>query len=206
MKIKICGLKYLSNIKALSQLNVDYMGFIFHKPSPRYFNNGVSFDEARQIPKHIRKTGVFVNEPVYSILNLVSVYDLDAVQLHGNESPEECLELRSYVKVIKAFGIKSEADLEKTSAYVNCSDHFLFDTLTAEHGGSGKTFDWNILKTYNSDVSFFLSGGISPELITQIKNLKHSKLEGIDINSRFETEPGLKDVDKIKEFINLVKN
>src|SRR5579872_1169363 len=111
MKTKVCGLKFASNISEIVKLNVDYLGFIFYRRSPRYFNEGLSFDEARRIPKHIKKVGVFVNESSYAILDKVAHYDLDLVQLHGNENAEQCKELKQYVKVIKAFHVNEDFEL-----------------------------------------------------------------------------------------------
>lgn len=206
MQLKVCGLKYFENIEGVIQLEVDYVGFIFHKESPRFVNGSISFDEARQIPKSIKKVGVFVNENTYSILDKVAHYDLDYVQLHGNESPKQCLELKPFVDIIKAFGINYEFDFKKLNEFEPYVNYFLFDSFSEQNGGSGKIFDWKMLDHYKLNIPFFLSGGISLENCEEVKKLKHSQLIGVDINSKLETESGIKDVSKINQFINKIKN
>lgn len=201
MKLKVCGLKHQYNIEELMQLPIDYMGFIFYKKSPRFVAENLSFDFVRTISKHIKKTGVFVNESSYSIFNHIAHYDLDMVQLHGNETIELCTELRPYVKVMKAFQIQDNFDFKKLAAYTSAVDYFLFDTPTANYGGSGKLFNWQLLKNYNYNIPFFLSGGISEDHIEKIKQLNIPQLVAVDINSKFETEPGLKNTEHIKQFI-----
>ena len=201
MKLKVCGLTNPGNIEQLSTMQIDYMGFIFYKKSPRYINENISFEFARSIPKHIQKTGVFVNEDTYSIFNAIAHYDLDLVQLHGEETEVVCKELKPFVKVIKAFGINENFDLRTLGKYVPHVDYFLFDTYTKNYGGSGKQFDHRILKNYNYDIPFFLSGGIDENSIEAIKQLNHPQLLAIDINSKFEITPGLKDISKINSFI-----
>ena len=207
MKIKVCGLKYQENIEDLSELNINYFGFIFYKKSQRYIADDLDFDFVRRIPKQIKKVGVFVNESVYSILNKVAQYDLDFVQLHGLESEEFCAELKPYVKVIKAFGVYDKfqfADLEK---YLQHVDYFLFDTYTKLYGGSGEVFNWQTLNNYTLNKPFFLSGGIDLTSSKQISQFKHPQFYGVDINSKFEIKSGLKDKEKIKLFIqNFNKN
>ena len=201
MKLKVCGLKHQSNIEELMQLPIDYMGFIFYNKSPRFVHENLSFDFMRSIPKHIKKVGVFVNENSYSICDKIAHYDLNIVQLHGDESPEMCLELKSYTKVMKAFQINDDFDFKRLENYIPTVDYFLFDNPTVHYGGSGNTFNWQVLEKYKYDIPFFLSGGISEEHIELIKQLKIPQLIGIDINSKFEIEPGLKNTDKIKPFI-----
>lgn len=201
LQIKVCGLKQETNIKALSQLPIDYMGFIFYNKSPRFIDNGISFDFIRTLPEHIKKVGVFVNEPSYSIINSVAHYNLDLVQLHGDETVKTCLELKPYVKIIKAVRVSDEFDFNTLEEFAPVIDHFLFDTDTTNYGGSGKQFNWELLKKYCLNKSFFLSGGISIESSAQLNEFHHPLLKGIDINSKFETEPGIKDIEKIKAFI-----
>ncbi|MES2760839.1 MAG: phosphoribosylanthranilate isomerase [Bacteroidota bacterium] len=201
MKLKVCGLKYPKNIEELIKLPIDYIGFIFYKKSPRFVEENLSFDFARTIPKHIKKTGVFVNENSYSIFNTIAHYDLDMVQLHGNESPDLCAELKPHVKVIKAFQITDDFDFKQLENYLPVVDHFLFDSCSENHGGSGKTFNWQVLNRYKYKIPFFLSGGISEEHIEEIKQLNLPQLIAIDINSKFETEPGSKNTKHIKQFI-----
>ncbi len=206
MKIKVCGLKHYQNVRSLSELDIDYVGFIFYKKSPRYFNDNLSFDEMRSISKSVKKAGVFVDEKTYAIINAIAHYDLDIIQLHGNESPQICSELRVYSPLIKAFGLSNEFDFETLREYENVVDYLLFDTSTENKGGSGKTFNWELLRKYNLKTPFFLSGGISNEHIQQIKAIDHSQLIGLDLNSKFESKPGMKDVEKVKEFIQQIKN
>lgn len=201
MNLKVCGLKHEHNITELMQLPIDYMGFIFYKKSPRYVGENLSFDFMRTIPKQIKKTGVFVNESSLSIFDHVARYDLNMVQLHGNESPELCAELKPYVKVMKAFQIQDDFDFKQLENYVSVVDYFLFDSPTATYGGSGNQFNWQELQKYNYNIPFFLSGGISEEHIEEIKQLEIPQLVAVDINSKFETEPGLKNIEHIKYFI-----
>jgi phosphoribosylanthranilate isomerase len=205
MKIKVCGLKHSSNITEIAETGIDFVGMIFYKKSVRYVNGSLSFDEARQINSKVKKVGVFVNENPYSVINAIAHYDLDIVQFHGNESEEYCKELKQYAKVIKTFGIDEQFNFERMKEYEGTVDYFLFDTATPYHGGSGKSFDYELLNKYNMDVPFFISGGISLENIQTIKQLNIKQLFGVDINSKFEISPGLKDVNKIKQFIDQLK-
>lgn len=206
MKIKVCGLKYGDNILEISKLNVDMMGFIFYRKSPRFIENFLKPEIIERIPKKIEKIGVFVNSSIEEIKDAVFNYKLTGVQLHGNETPEECELLKDGVLVIKSFLINDNFDFNVLKAYQYCCDYFLFDTYSKDYGGSGKKFDWNLLKSYKLDTPFFLSGGISFDDAEMICNFSHPKFFGIDINSRFEIFPGLKDIEKIKKFINLLKN
>ena len=205
MKIKVCGLKYLSNIVDITETGVDFIGMIFYNKSPRYVNGSLSFDEARQINSNVKKVGVFVNENSYSVINAIAHYNLDIVQLHGKESQEYCKKLRQYVKVMKAFGIDEQFNFERLCEYKESVDYFLFDNETPDYGGSGKSFNHGLLHKYNLDIPFFISGGISLENIQAIKQLSIKQLYGVDINSKFETSPGLKDVNKVKQFVNQLK-
>jgi len=203
MQIKVCGLNNRENIFALSTLDIDLIGFIFYKPSPRYFNSALSFEETRQIPKRIKKTGVFVNESTYTILNKVAEFDLDLVQLHGSESKKECKELLPFVKVIKAISVEDKASLEKIDDYKDVCDYFLFDTATKGFGGSGKVFDHSLLNKIKIPKPFFISGGISLENVNKLKSLSAANFIGIDVNSKFEINPGLKDLDKLKQLLKI---
>ena len=155
MKIKVCGLKYPENIMAVCESGVDFVGFIFYDKSPRFVNDSMSFDEARVI--QTKKVGVFVNERIYSVVNTIAHYDLDFVQLHGDESPAYCEELRPNVKVIKAFGINETFNFTMLKQYEKVVDYFLFDTATPNHGGSGERFDLSLLKNYKLNIPFCLS-------------------------------------------------
>ena len=205
MKVKVCGLKHYANISDVVRSGADYVGLIFYKNSPRYVNDALSFDEARQIDGKVKKVGVFVNEDMYSILNEIAHYNLDMVQLHGNEDPAYCRELRTNVKVVKAFGIDENFNFQNLNAYKEAVDYFLFDTATPQHGGSGKEFDHQLLEQYNLEIPFFLSGGISVDNIQTIKKLNLKQLFAVDINSKFEVLPGVKDINKVKQFIDQLK-
>jgi phosphoribosylanthranilate isomerase len=205
MKVKVCGLKYADNIKDVIKLKADYIGFIFHKGSPRFINENLSFDNVRQFPASVQKVGVFVNESSYHIMDKVAHYDLDFIQLHGAESSSQCAELKPFVKVIKAFGINGDFDFEELKDYESEVSFFLFDNWSAHNGGSGKRFNWDLLKNYRFKIPFLLSGGIGLEHLEEIKNIKHPKLEGVDLNSKFEIKPGLKDIVKLNEFIKTIK-
>lgn len=204
MNIKVCGLRDPRNIEQICQLAIDYIGFIFYKPSPRYIGDRISFDFVRSLPKHIKKTGVFVNEDPYSICSAIARYDLDMVQLHGNESEAVCKELQQYAKVVKAFGIKDDFDFKVLENYQPYVDYFLFDTYSIQHGGSGLAFDYNILQNYTYDKPFFLSGGIDSETLLRIGKIPSKQLFALDLNSKFETEPGIKDPAKLNAFINQI--
>jgi phosphoribosylanthranilate isomerase len=205
MKIKVCGLKHPENIEAVTALQPDYAGFIFYGKSPRYMA-GLPVDALRAIPTSIQKTGVFVNESAENIEKLIDEYRFDAIQLHGDESPEFCAAFKGRVTVIKAFGLNEDFDFEQLKDYANNVDLFLFDTKTKEYGGSGKTFDWDILDQYKLEIPFFLSGGIGPENIAEVKNITHPQFYGVDLNSRFEVEPGLKNIEKLQQAFNIINN
>jgi len=209
MLIKVCGMKDAANIALLSELKPDFMGFIFYKKSPRYAFNSLSPLVVKNLPKSIIKTGVFVNAPEQEILDIASTYQLDAIQLHGQEpaSMAGSLKTRGF-KVLKAFHLRNTGDLNNLINYEDVCDYFLFDTPSTSHGGTGKKFNWQLLENYQGTTPYFISGGIGPEDAQTIKNLSMSMLAGIDINSRFENKPGLKNVDTIKDFLkklNLTK-
>lgn len=204
MKIKVCGLKYYNNLQSIISLGADYVGLIFHESSPRYVGDNL-FPEIKNI-NTAKKVGVFVDASLDDILNKIKVYQLNLVQLHGNESPEFCNTLKKQIQVIKAFPVLNTLNLSLLQKYSDSVDYFLFDTKTPTHGGSGKKFDWRILNTYTLPKPFFLSGGISLEDANEIKNLNIPSLFGIDINSRFESEPGFKNTELVKQFINQLQN
>ncbi|ASU34984.1 phosphoribosylanthranilate isomerase [Mucilaginibacter xinganensis] len=204
MKIKVCGMRNPDNIKAVAGLEPGYMGFIFYGSSPR-FAGELPIEALQEIPSAINKTAVFVNESAAVINTIIDKYDFDFIQLHGDESPAFCKSFRDKAIVIKAFGVNSDFDFKQLTRYKNKVDMFLFDTKTDQHGGSGKTFDWGILDKYDMDIPFFLSGGISPENIEEVKYINHPKFYGIDINSKFEISPGLKDIEKLEKAFNIIK-
>ena len=201
MKLKVCGMKYEQNIKDVAQLHPDYMGFIFYEKSPRYFNGNLPI-----LPKSTQKVGVFVNAFLDDILDKIRRYNLQFVQLHGNESPNFCKALKkTSVKVIKVFSISDDFNFDTIKPYESVCDYFLFDTKGKYHGGNGIAFDWNLLKNYPSKKPFFLSGGIGVEEIEKIKKM-NLPIHAIDVNSKFEIEPGLKNLQLIKELQNEISS
>ena len=205
MKIKICGLKFESNILGLSKLEPDYMGFIFWEKSKRL----VIGSTPNLSQTKIKKTGVFVNADFEKIKDKVRVHKLEAIQLHGLESPEFCEKLRNLgVEIIKAFSIDENFNFNILEKYELCSDYFLFDTKGKSPGGNGISFDWEILRNYKYEKKFFLSGGIGIESINAIKKIKNLSLPlfCLDINSRFELNPGEKNIELIKSFKNNLEN
>jgi len=199
--IKICGMKDPENIRAVAALNPDYMGFIFYSKSPRYAG-ALDPEVVGALSDTICKVGVFVNEPTSNVLAIATQYQLNAIQLHGNETPEECMALqKAGLKVIKALSVANVDDLTKADAYQTCCDYLLFDTKTPLYGGSGQQYDWTILNHYQGQLPFFLSGGIGLEDAERVCNFFHPKLHAIDVNSRFETAPGLKNTSALEFFI-----
>lgn len=203
MKIKVCGLKYTDNIRAVEALMPDYMGFICYDKSPRFIG-GMDADELVNIATDVIKVGVFVNEDADSISKMIYKYKFDAIQLHGNESPEFCDMYKHEVQVIKVFGVDGDFDFTQLKAYKNNVDYFLFDTKTPVHGGSGLTFDWNVLDNYKLNVPFFLSGGLSLDNLEEFKQIKHPAFYGVDLNSKFELSPAMKDITKLKRAFNTI--
>ena len=206
MLVKVCGMREPENIEKVAQLGVDMMGFIFYPKSPRFASLSIARTAA---DKNICRVGVFVNESVELISDKILQFDLDAVQLHGNESRELCEQLHEQnglLKVIKAISVSVARDIQKYKEYVGAVDYFLFDTKCKTVGGSGQQFDWQVLENYDGDVPFILSGGIGPEDVERIRNFHHPKCIGIDLNSKFEMEPGLKDVEMLKTFLENIEN
>lgn len=207
------------NIRDISALGVDMIGLIFYPPSPRYvqqFSSGAGIipDYAPDMGKTPLRVGVFVDDMPQNIVTRVYNYKLDYIQLHGNE-PRETLEnlratidpdIKPKIKIIKAISVSSAEDIKKYKEYVGAADLFLFDTKCKTVGGSGEQFDWQVLQAYDGDVPFLLSGGIGPDDAERIKNFHHPKCIGIDLNSKFEIEPALKDVEKLKQFLVKVKS
>ena len=188
------------NIEALSALTPDYMGFIFWAPSSRYVSEATPL-----LDKNIKKTGVFVDASVDYIQSTINTHQLQAVQLHGEEMPNYCQLIQGFgVEVIKAFSVKDTFDFSELEPYENCCDFFLFDTKGALPGGNGYTFDWSVLKKYPSQKPFFLSGGIGLENTQEIKDLLNTDLplHAIDVNSKFELAPALKNIDALTQFKN----
>lgn len=200
MKLKVCGMRENENILALSDLRPDYIGFIFWASSSRYVNSPTP-----KLDKKIKKTGVFVDANVEYVQDIIITHQLQAVQLHGKETPSYCELIKEFgVEVIKSFSIKDYFDFSLLVPYQENCDFFLFDTKGASPGGNGYTFNWSILKDYYSQKPFFLSGGIGLENIKQVKELLNSTLPlyGIDVNSKFESAPGLKKIEDLTKFKN----
>jgi phosphoribosylanthranilate isomerase len=226
MKLKVCGMKYKDNIQAVAKLQPDYLGFIFYEKSARHFNTIIP-----EVPDSIKKVGVFVNEELEIVIEKIKEFNLQAVQLHGSESPEFCLELKRHyeersdavissketdchvfskksrnddtIKVIKVFSIKNEFNFDSLQPYEDVCDYFLFDTKGKLPGGNGYTFDWDVLKNYPSTKPYFLSGGIGLKEIEKIKEFKKSAASkycsALDVNSKFEIEPGLKNIEELEK-------
>ena len=206
LKIKVCGMKYPANIKALAELEPDYMGFIFYPPSQRFI--GVEFEkqDVSDLQPQIQRTAVFVNAHLHEVIEFANLYGMKTIQLHGQESPEFCGELKAKgFKVIKAFGINESFNFDTLTAYEEQVDFFLFDTKTNQHGGSGLTFDWQILQNYMLNKPFLLSGGLSPDNLTEVLKIKHQSFYGVDLNSKFEIEPALKDIEKLEKAFELIR-
>jgi phosphoribosylanthranilate isomerase len=217
MKIKVCGTREPENIQALIQLPIDYIGFIFHPGSPRFVGEGDELGAwVRAHEKDfgdIQRVGVFVNAEIDEILNKVHDYRLDLVQLHGAERPEYCRELAGFWEVssmrraglVKAFSIGGDFDFSQVPAYESVCSLFIFDTKGDAPGGTGKVFDWSLLDRYQGMTPFLLAGGIGPESVDAIRRFPHLQFAGVDINSRFETAPGVKNVEMVRAFATTLK-
>ena len=210
MKLKVCGLTKMDQIQELVSLNTDFLGFIFYEKSPRYVLHHLSLKEIAEIP-HFGKVGVFVNESIKAIVEITTESQLDIIQLHGDEDEKFILQLRqilgNIIKIIKVIRIGNQSfdELQKTiNQQPSTVNYLLFDTDSKAFGGTGKTFDWQILNEIEIPIPYFLSGGISLENIHQLSTINQQPL-ALDINSKFETEPGSKDLEKIKNFTQIVK-
>jgi len=197
-------MKYVENIQKVAELQPDYLGFIFYEKSPRNFEGVIP-----KLPKGIKKVGVFVNEYIEIVVSLVEEYQLEAVQLHGDETVDYVKQLKQHlpkVEIIKVFGIKDEFNFEFLKPYEEVVDYFLFDTKGKERGGNGVVFNWQVLQNYNLTKPFFLSGGIGLEKVDEINKIKKTGLpiHALDVNSKFETKPGVKSIDKLKKFKKLL--
>jgi len=202
-KLKICGMKVPSNIEGAIALQPDYLGFIFYPGSKRFVDH-LDAAVVKSISADIKTTGVFVDEKLETVIATIGLYQLKAVQLHGNESPEYCASLIGKAEVIKAFGISETFDFNRLKAYEGKVDYFLFDTQTPGHGGSGQTFNWQLLDKYTLQTPYFLSGGIGLENAAELMGITDARLYALDVNSRFELAPGLKDIDLLNQFKNML--
>jgi phosphoribosylanthranilate isomerase len=206
MKIKVCGLRDTENLKQIAALNPDFVGFIFYDQSPRFVGDELDEEVVKSLPRNIRKVGVFVNASPDYILRSVKKYDFQYVQLHGNETPEYCRSLRNRgLSLIKAFRVDESFNFSMLNNYKAHCDFFLFDAKGDQPGGNGITFDWSILKRYDNEKPFFISGGIGLDNLNQLDALKGMKLYGVDVNSQVEIAPGVKDVAKVKELIDRLR-
>jgi phosphoribosylanthranilate isomerase len=189
-------------MKKIAATDPDIMGFIFYSGSPRYMGNHLTPEDLKSLPPYIIRTGVFVDESCEEILRIAKLYELNGVQLHGSESPESCKVIgRAGYPVLKAFRVNDDFSFEQTEAYSSVCRFFVFDAFGDGFGGNGIRFNWEKLQSYKGDTEFLLSGGIEAGDVVKLKDLKHPRLAGFDINSKFEIQPGEKDVAKVKRFI-----
>ena len=211
IRIKVCGVTMPSQLEAFDAMGIDFAGFIFYAKSPRYMGEKIPADYLRKFRRRIAKVGVFVNMPYEELMRTVEDYRLDMVQLHGDEIPRYCEQVANYITVIKAFRLSENDPIDWIARpYNEACDMYMFDTLGAGYGGTGKKFDWNALKNSTLDKLFILSGGIEPGDEERLREFNSEpvskKLFGVDINSRFETSPGVKDLTKVKKFVNELKD
>jgi phosphoribosylanthranilate isomerase len=210
MNIKVCGITQFKQLQQLEALNIDFAGLIFYKDSPRYIGNKITGKQIKDADFDIKKVGVFVDPGYSELLDAIDEYGLDIVQLHGNETPELCEELNAEVEVIKAFRIPGDKAIdidEMVADYDEVCDYYLFDTagLKESFGGTGQQFDWSILKKAKIEKPFFLSGGIGPNDAAKVKAFSHPDFFAVDVNSKFELSPGLKDMAAILKFLQAFK-
>lgn len=206
MKIKVCGMRQGQNIKALGKLKPDYMGLIFYPKSSRFVNNDKAVSILKAIPAKTEKVGVFVNEHLLQIIETCNLFNIRTIQLHGDENPKYCEDLKSLgFTIIKAFGISEHFNFEILEKYKACSDFFLFDTQSKNYGGTGIKFDWTVLQKYDNDKPIFLSGGIGPEDTESVLSIKDLNLHALDLNSKFELEPGIKDITRLEIFLQKIR-
>ncbi len=200
MIIKVCGMRDGDNIREVEQLSIDWMGFIFYPKSSRYVSEVPAY-----LPTKCKRVGVFVDASTDEITKKIHDFSLDAIQLHGNEYPEQIshlLSLTSHLSIIKAFNIATAEDLKSTASYTGLADYFLFDTKGPSVGGNGEKFDWSVLDSYEGETPFLLSGGIGPDDAARLSSFRHPKCAGIDLNSKFESSPAYKDVTTLSRFLN----
>lgn len=209
MRVKVCGMTQPDQVEALADQGVTFAGFIFYPKSPRYVFKHMNITQIRKV-NNINKVGVFVNATIEEVLHLVDECRLSMVQLHGDEPPKYCEKIADYVSVVKAFRLSDNDSVEwMIRPYMDVCDMFMFDTMGAGYGGTGKKFDWSVLKNSTVGKPFFLSGGIDPGDEESLKAFAREPvakaLFAIDINSKFEVAPGVKDMEKVKEFVAHLK-
>ena len=209
MMLKICGMRDEVNIQAILTVKPALLGFIFYDRSPRFVGTTLQPDFMRSLGAQVQTVGVFVNADIQTIAYTVERYHLRGVQLHGAETPAFCSELRAVLPntttLLKAFSIAEKQDFLRVADYKEYIDFALFDTKGAQHGGNGTRFDWALLQEYTAEVPFFLSGGIGLENAAEIKQIRHAQLVGVDVNSRFETVPALKDAELLARFAKEIR-
>jgi len=206
MRVKVCGMTEISQLRELEQMKVEFAGFIFYPKSPRYLLRWLEPAELKKEKFQINKVGVFVNATQQEVMKMVDACGLYIVQLHGDETPKFCENLSNYVTVVKVIRVGDGSDIMwKIHPYMDACDMFLFDTEGSNFGGTGKKFDWNKLKDLNIGKPFFLSGGIGPDDVEALHDFAKAPvakdLFSIDVNSRFEINPGVKDIEKVKRFL-----
>lgn len=205
MRIKVCGMREPENLLQLLELQPDYVGLIFHETSPRFVGENLDPELVRTLPKSVKKVGVFVNASIDQIVKTVKRYGLDYAQLHGDETPDFCRNLQfKGVNIIKAFAIDVDFNFTKLNNFKPHCDFFLFDAKGLSRGGNGQTFDWSLLNRYDNEKPFFLAGGIGLDNAEQAAELTGLKLHALDVNSRFETAPGVKDLEKVRQLMEKV--
>jgi phosphoribosylanthranilate isomerase len=211
MRVKVCGMTQLEQVRKLDEMGLDFAGFIFYPKSPRYVGKHIKGEQLKKARLRLGKVGVFVNTGYEEVMKQVDEYGLDMVQLHGDETPRYCDQLANYVSVIKVFRLGENDPIDWiTRPYQESCDMFLFDTLGVGYGGTGKKFNWDVLKNASVEKLFFLSGGIEPGDQEKLKEFSDSpiasRLFSIDINSRFELSAGIKDLEKISSFLGSLNN
>ncbi len=190
------------NISELAELRPDYMGFIFYSKSKRNVIGKLDQADLDNLPPSVKKVGVFVNATFEEIKEQIKKYTLDLVQLHGKETPELCAKIQQLgIKVIKAFSVDETFNFGVTLPYKTVCDYFLFDTKGKEAGGNGFTFDWSVLANYDNEIPFFLSGGLDETNTAEVKKLTHLNIHAVDVNSKFEIQPALKDIELLKKSV-----
>jgi phosphoribosylanthranilate isomerase len=207
IRVKICGMCEPSNVAEIAEAKPDFLGFIFYRRSQRYVGEEAENTLFAKVPAGIIRTGVFLNENNNTIMSIAIRTGLEMIQLHGNETTASCNELKSAgLTIVKAFNIGEDFDFKDLEKYNSACDFFLFDTKSSLYGGSGKKFDWRKLEEYSMDKPFFLSGGIGPDDADAVKSVVNRGLFAVDINSRFEITPGIKDPGKVRKFIKDIKS
>jgi phosphoribosylanthranilate isomerase len=205
IKIKVCGMRDPGNIAGVASLLPDYLGFIYYPKSPRYAHE-LKPGDISGLPVSIRKTGVFVNSPRDEVLSISRRMGFRTLQLHGEESPDLCRDLKEEgFEIIKVFSIGGDGGFEKTGKYLKYCDLFLFDTASEKYGGTGEKYPWERLQEYSGEKDFFLSGGLAPGDLDDILKIRHPRLAGVDLNSRFEDAPGIKNLDLLARFMEGIR-